>query len=122
MPPAAAAYFVRAFEEYEAGASSGMTLDKALGVAATAGAGPWWIQEGRVRRDAALRELHRTCFASQPPTEAAKLITRLADRRRRATWPPTGPHEQLIDTALRAGPKFPKARRLASILGNSVPA
>ena len=116
LPGDAAGWLVAGAQRYEAGAPLGLTLDRALNLSNVGGAGPWWIAEARRIRDDSLRQLHRTCYAGQPPAEAARLIMRLADRRRRATTGPCGPHETLIDMALRTGVKFPKARRLATIL------
>jgi hypothetical protein len=116
----AAARVAAGLRAYEADAGR-TRLDAILRLTQCGGAGPWWLAEARRQRDAALRELYEAHFPDQAPEEAAKLITRLADRRRGVRTPPRGTHEELVDAALRSGAKFPKARRLASILCNSPP-
>ena len=97
-----------------------MTLDEALGLSCCGGAGPWWTQEARARRDATLHELHREHFPDLDLGEAAAEIVRHARRRQATSAPAMNEKDALIDAALRAGP-MPKPRRIREILCNPPP-
>ncbi len=70
--------FAAAVHRYEAGAALGVTLDKALGLAARQGGCGWWTREARRRRDLKLRALRVTRFAPLKREEAARAIALFA--------------------------------------------
>jgi hypothetical protein len=105
-----------AIRTYETEAPTGRTLDDVLGLAQRGGAGPWWIQEARTRRDQAIRRVREGFYGNHELTEAIGEIERLAARRMMARTPPVNHKEELIDAALRTGVKFPGRQRLRELL------
>ena len=108
-----------AVRRYEREAPLGLSLDDALGLSARGGAGPWWQQERRARRDAMLRDLHRAYFADLGLEQAAAEIAALASVRQSATTPARDERDRLVDEALRTGIKIPAPQRLVEVLGIS---
>jgi hypothetical protein len=64
---------------YEAGASEGVTLCSALGIAPAPGQEGWWTREGRIRRDTLLCEMGNRFYANEPSEtkQAIKINKRL---------------------------------------------
>lgn len=104
-----------ALRSYEENAPTGRTLDDMLGLSQRGGAGSWWTQEARARRDEAIRKVREDFLAHLEDGDAADEIERLAARRRLARTQPANDKERLIDDALRAG-KFPKRQRLRDLV------
>ena len=114
------AWLTDLIERYQAEAGS-LTLDDALGLSRRGGAGPWWVVEARERRDAAVRELHASFFASLDRPAAAKVILQLSRRRRESRAPASGGRDALMDAVLRSSGRFPTTEKgIQAILGNPV--
>lgn len=112
-----AARVAAAIRLYEREAPLGRSLDDALGLTARGGAGPWWEQECRNRRDGLIRALRREFFSDLGVSSAATEIATLANVRRHAIAPPRNRQEAMVDAALRTGVKFPGQKRLTAMLG-----
>ena len=54
------AWMAGALQRYLQDACSGMTIEAALGLRVSPGGSPWWAEEQRASRDAAIRELANT--------------------------------------------------------------
>jgi hypothetical protein len=105
-----------ALHRYDEEARLGLTLDDALGLSQRGGAGAWWVQEARARRDEAIRLVATRFYGNHDPGSAADEIARDAGRRMVARSAAVTEKEALIDAALRAGPRFPGQQRLRQLL------
>lgn len=116
----AAAWFAEAVARYEIEAEGGMSLDRALGLAAPAGGEPWWEAERRTRRDAAIRALREQHFADLGVTKAAQQIATRGKRLQATAWQreqrQAAAGDELLIAALATGAPFPGARRIRDII------
>ena len=74
------AWFCTAVREYETAAPAGGTFDRAAGLTPNRGRAPWWVEEARQRRDAAIRQMRDRLFPDLRRSEAAQQIARLNAR------------------------------------------
>jgi hypothetical protein len=74
-----AAWISGSLAVYEAGASEGVTLCRALGIAPAPGQEGWWTREGRIRRDTLLCEMGCRFYTDEPSEtkQAIKINKRL---------------------------------------------
>jgi hypothetical protein len=114
-------------EAYLERAPDGLTLEAALGLAATPGGTPWWRAERTAARDAVLRELaaELTGPVATRAQALALLVRRYAgtgwphDRRRGEPFPRT-PERELLFKLFRLDPDPPTSiRRLTDIIAAS---
>ncbi len=119
IAPADAKRFMAAIVRYIAGAASGLTLDRALGLAPLAGRRSWWTERKYQDRDAIIQELRERYFAALSTDRAAtamvKEVLRLERSHARRGKAGDGKGE-LIARALDTGMRFPKRRQLRNIL------
>lgn len=62
------------------------SIDSALGLANPRGGVPWWLEEAIRKRNAALCELARTCFAGLSASAQAEQIWTLTTRYAASAW------------------------------------
>jgi hypothetical protein len=119
VPPGVARWAAQAIGEYEEGASTGLTLDRALGLLPARGELPWWRREALQRRNAILQQLHQAYFGelgvSVAATEIARLFARRVQRRGSDLRGFDG-REALVDAALATGLGALSASRIETIL------
>jgi hypothetical protein len=112
-------WFCERFAFYEAEAPvSGITLDKAFGLAAPIGKSTWWSQEQLARRDEAIRTIADCFFGDVGISDQASQIereARLIAQGRQSGLPAEG--QALIQKALTGQRVFPAKRQMKNILG-----
>ncbi|HEX9769228.1 MAG TPA: hypothetical protein VGA50_08645 [Kiloniellales bacterium] len=62
------------------------SIDSALGLANPRGGVPWWLEEAMRKRNAALRDLARTCYTDLSASAQAEQIWKLATRYAASAW------------------------------------
>ena len=114
------AWFCTAVREYETAAPAGGTFDRAAGLTPNRGRAPWWVEEARQRRDAAIRQMRDRLFPDLRRSEAAQQIARLLGRRRAPRLPsdsmPAGPDKELVAAVLSSSALPLSTRRIEEIL------
>ncbi len=117
-PPDAgdAAWFAAAIARYLDEAPAGYSMDDALDLTPPAGQAAWWRVEARERRNAAIRELHRTSFSGFGIPRAASEIARLFHCAQRGGRLQDLRASELVAKVLSAGAAIPGPKRIQSIL------
>jgi hypothetical protein len=111
-----AAWFVAAIAHYLDDAPAGCSMDDALQLKPATGQAAWWRVEARERRNAAIRELHRTSFSTFGIPRAASEIARLFHCAQRGGRLQDLRASELVAEALSAGAAVPGPKRIQSIL------
>jgi hypothetical protein len=112
-----AAWISGSLAVYEAGASEGVTLCRALGIAPAPGQEGWWTVEARAQRDAILCEMARRFYTgeSSETQQAIKMARRIGRFTAGARqWQP-GTIEELCHYITKGGP-VPSVRTIQRAL------
>ncbi len=116
----AASWFAEAVRAYEEGASSGQSLEAALGLTPGRGGEAWWAAERRARRDALLRDAWQQHFSAMGVVKGAAALASRAQRLRDVGWRREGrllqPGDEALIAALQTGEPIPHARRIRDIV------